>query len=660
MIRELPAPESSAAVLSPAIPAHSESIRGVAAAGCDRVFAADGPLSGAALRLRAESGAKGHGRRGRAGRVGSGRPHLRGRNGDRQDPGVSRPHGRGGRPGGGLDRNPPPSRTGSFNATCRWSAAPSGAGRGSRLLKGRSNYLCRWRYELALTSGRAVPPDVAARVADLSGVGGPDHERRPRRGGRSGRGRSGLAQHHLDRRQLPRGEVPEDRRLPCRRSAPPRGGGGRGGGQPPPPVRGHGAQGARVRGAAPARRHVDHRRGAPGSRRRDPVLRRGGHERAALRSGARYRRGGAVGRAGYARRPRPGRRAGGCGPRGGGHVPRGRAASRMERDAARRAGGDRDAGDPARCAGRGAGYGVGARAVGGGGGAACARDGPTAATDRPRAARIRLRALGGDPRPRVRGAPRPARHRADPRRARRRGGPGLDPDLRDPLRRGQPCALRGPGGHGRCLAAHLRRIVSTTGRRPRCYLPPGMPEPSRPDYDEAVANVAVSVLAASRGRAFLLFTSHRALHAVRRALDGRVPWPLLTQGERPRGELLRRFVETPGSVLLGTQSFWEGVDIRGDALSLVLIDRLPFAPPGRSPARGPRGGGPARGRGPVREHPAPRRGDRLEAGGGTAHPGTRATAVSWWSAIHACRAGDTAACSARACRRCRPPPTSAT
>ena len=113
----------------------------------------------------------------------------------------------------------------------------------------------------------------------------------------------------------------------------------------------------------------------------------------------------------------------------------------------------------------------------------------------------------------------------------------------------------------------------------RCYLPPGMPAPSRPDYDAAVANVAVSVLAASRGRAFLLFTSHRALRAVREALDGRAPWPLLTQGERPRGELLRRFVETPGSVLLGTQSFWEGVDVRGDALSLVLIDRLPFAPP---------------------------------------------------------------------------------
>ena len=113
----------------------------------------------------------------------------------------------------------------------------------------------------------------------------------------------------------------------------------------------------------------------------------------------------------------------------------------------------------------------------------------------------------------------------------------------------------------------------------RCYLPPGMPEPFRPGYHEAVADVAVSVLAASRGRAFLLFTSHRALRAVREALDGRVPWPLLTQGERPRGELLDRFVETPDSVLLGTQSFWEGVDIRGDALSLVLIDKLPFAPP---------------------------------------------------------------------------------
>ena len=113
----------------------------------------------------------------------------------------------------------------------------------------------------------------------------------------------------------------------------------------------------------------------------------------------------------------------------------------------------------------------------------------------------------------------------------------------------------------------------------RCYLPPGMPQPARPGYDDAVAEVAVSVLAESRGRAFLLFTSHRALRAVRAALDGRVPFPLFTQGERPRGELLDRFVDTPDSVLLGTQSFWEGVDIRGDALSLVLIDKLPFAPP---------------------------------------------------------------------------------
>ena len=113
----------------------------------------------------------------------------------------------------------------------------------------------------------------------------------------------------------------------------------------------------------------------------------------------------------------------------------------------------------------------------------------------------------------------------------------------------------------------------------RCYLPTGMPEPSRPGYGDAVAEVAVAVLAASRGRAFLLFTSHRALLAAREALEGRVPWPLFTQGERPRGELLDRFVETPDSVLLGTHSFWEGVDIRGDALSLVLIDKLPFAPP---------------------------------------------------------------------------------
>lgn len=111
------------------------------------------------------------------------------------------------------------------------------------------------------------------------------------------------------------------------------------------------------------------------------------------------------------------------------------------------------------------------------------------------------------------------------------------------------------------------------------YLPQGLPDPNAPGYTGAVVEAALPVLAASRGRAFLLFTSHRALRAAAERLAGRLEYPLLVQGEAPRDALLRRFRELGDAVLLGTASFWEGVDVRGSALSCVLIDRLPFAPP---------------------------------------------------------------------------------
>ena len=112
------------------------------------------------------------------------------------------------------------------------------------------------------------------------------------------------------------------------------------------------------------------------------------------------------------------------------------------------------------------------------------------------------------------------------------------------------------------------------------YTPPEMPEPASRDYTRRVVEAALPVLQASRGRAFLLFTSHRALQEAHRLLEGRIPWPLLVQGSLPRGELLRRFRELGDAVLLGSQSFWEGVDVRGEALSCVIIDKLPFASPG--------------------------------------------------------------------------------
>lgn len=111
------------------------------------------------------------------------------------------------------------------------------------------------------------------------------------------------------------------------------------------------------------------------------------------------------------------------------------------------------------------------------------------------------------------------------------------------------------------------------------YLPPGLPEPSAPDYTERVLGAALPVIEASRGRAFVLFTSHRALRVAAEWLTGRIDYPLLVQGSAPRAELLDRFRALGNAVLLGTGSFWEGVDVRGEALSSVIIDKLPFATP---------------------------------------------------------------------------------
>ncbi len=112
------------------------------------------------------------------------------------------------------------------------------------------------------------------------------------------------------------------------------------------------------------------------------------------------------------------------------------------------------------------------------------------------------------------------------------------------------------------------------------YVPKGMPAPNAPDYTPAVVNAALPVLAASQGRAFLLFTSYRALSEAAVLVQDAVDYPLFVQGEAPRDILLQRFRETPHAVLLGTSSFWEGVDVRGEALSCVIIDKLPFASPG--------------------------------------------------------------------------------
>ncbi len=117
----------------------------------------------------------------------------------------------------------------------------------------------------------------------------------------------------------------------------------------------------------------------------------------------------------------------------------------------------------------------------------------------------------------------------------------------------------------------------------RLYLPPDMPDPADRAFNRALIEAAMPLLRAAGGRAFLLFTSHRALseaaYLLREAMQGDDPFPLLVQGDMPRDALVKRFREIGHAVLLGTSSFWEGVDVRGPALSIVVIDKLPFASP---------------------------------------------------------------------------------
>ncbi|MDH7453609.1 ATP-dependent DNA helicase [Luteimonas composti] len=112
-----------------------------------------------------------------------------------------------------------------------------------------------------------------------------------------------------------------------------------------------------------------------------------------------------------------------------------------------------------------------------------------------------------------------------------------------------------------------------------CYLPTRMPQPADRDYTWAVVDAIRPVLQASAGRAFVLFASHRALREAAELLREEGDWPLFVQGEAPRHVLLQRFRESGNGVLLGAASFREGVDVAGEALSVVVIDKLPFAAP---------------------------------------------------------------------------------
>lgn len=111
------------------------------------------------------------------------------------------------------------------------------------------------------------------------------------------------------------------------------------------------------------------------------------------------------------------------------------------------------------------------------------------------------------------------------------------------------------------------------------YLPKRMPEPRDPGFFGRSVEEILKLLAITDGHAFLLFTSHAAMGRMHRELAGIDHWPLFVQGEAPKAWLVERFRATPRAVLLGTSSFWHGVDVPGEALSLVVVDKLPFAVP---------------------------------------------------------------------------------
>jgi ATP-dependent DNA helicase DinG len=117
------------------------------------------------------------------------------------------------------------------------------------------------------------------------------------------------------------------------------------------------------------------------------------------------------------------------------------------------------------------------------------------------------------------------------------------------------------------------------GEQALLYLPPNMPDPRDPDFPEAAAECIRRVLTLSRGRAFCLFTSYAQMRALYERLLPVLDFPILLHGTAPRKALLEEFRTTPNAVLFGTSSFWQGVDVQGEALSCVIIDRLPFAVP---------------------------------------------------------------------------------
>jgi ATP-dependent DNA helicase DinG len=132
-----------------------------------------------------------------------------------------------------------------------------------------------------------------------------------------------------------------------------------------------------------------------------------------------------------------------------------------------------------------------------------------------------------------------------------------------------------------CTSAMEASLQSPFNFARQClfYVPPDLPDPQRPDFHVRVAPVVESILRSTDGRAFVLFTSYRGMNEVYDLLVDRLPWRVLRQGDMPRQKLLSAFRKDLHSVLFATASFWEGVDVKGEALACVILVKLPFAVP---------------------------------------------------------------------------------
>jgi ATP-dependent DNA helicase DinG len=139
--------------------------------------------------------------------------------------------------------------------------------------------------------------------------------------------------------------------------------------------------------------------------------------------------------------------------------------------------------------------------------------------------------------------------------------------------------VKGRLGIGRAREIRLESEFDYA-RQAILYLPRRMPDPRSREFGRAAAREIVEILKRTQGRAFVLFTSYANLREVQAIAAQELPYPILVQGEAPRTALLREFKVTPHAVLLATSSFWQGVDVVGDALSCVIIDKIPFASPG--------------------------------------------------------------------------------